>query len=276
MDFTNELTTFLTLNKREFDGKLHSSNALTDNMRHVQLGLINMEQKDEDLMSLVRMNTGTLWHAWLDKMFTERGDANVLTEVKLDKYMHPEWSGTLDMLYRGHDDPEWTIWDYKVVNPMSLPWVQKSGGKVDHKWQVSHYYYSAKELLAEEYGEPLSPELRVVYIPAFTDNKVMAPFVSVFLPIEKELFDAELEARTNRAVAYRDRHTDTMDVFNGLLVKPDLYEYKERKGKVLRVPHWRSKFCPYVGITRGGRDVCGCHKLKQKTLGKTEDWGHLL
>lgn len=275
--FVDSLNEFLLTNQREPDGKLHLSSDMTDNLRHSQLGYVNAPTRDENLMSLIRMNTGTLWHEWLDKMWhTQEDRANVLTEVKLDNWMHDRWSGTCDMLLRYHEENEWTLWDYKVVNPMSLPWVQRSGGKSDHKWQVSGYYYAAEKMIAEEYGEVLSPYLNVVYLPAFTDNKVTEPFIATFQPIDREVFFTEQAARTQLCEGYAAKYADNLSYLNDVLVEPDLYEHKERKGKVVRLPHWRSKFCPYEGKTEGGAPLCGCHLLKQKTLGPVEQWGHLL
>lgn len=275
MDFTDELEQFLLLNKREDDGKLHCSSALTDNLRHVQLGAVNAPSKAEDLMSLVRMNTGTLWHEWLDRMFND-SKYLVETEVKLDSNMHHRWSGTCDMLIRDNDTNEWHLYDYKVVNPMSLPWVQRSGGKIDHKWQVSAYYYAARDYIKGKFDEVLSPDLAVVYLPAFTDNKVSAPFIAQFLPIDQATFTTERDARTALVDAYAAEYATNLKLINEVLVEADLYEYKERKGKVVRLPHWRSRFCPYVNETEGGVPICGCDRLSQKTLGPTEQWGHML
>jgi hypothetical protein len=276
MDFTTQLEDFLRMDRREPDGKLHCSSALTDNLRHVQLSSVDAPTKGEDLMSMVRMMTGTLWHDYLDQQFTNLEGYVVETEVKLDGYMHPLWSGTCDMLIRKSGANVWSLYDYKVVNPMSLPWVARSGGKIDHKWQVSAYYYAAKQFIKEKWGQELDDLLRVVYMPAFTDNKVSAPFIAAFPPIDKEVFDKEQMFRTTLVQEYQAQYDINLQYHNEYLVDPELWEYKKVKEKVVRKPHWRSRFCPYVGQKVDGMPLCGCDTLSQKTLGSVEQFGYLM
>ena len=275
LDFTEQLAGFFKQNKREHDGLLHYSSALADNIRHVQLEFCNTPKKEEDFASLLRMNTGTLWHKWLDDNFVAKFD-NVLTEVSIDEWAPEHWGGTLDMLLQV--DGLWYLYDYKVVNPLSIPFVAKTGGKSDHKWQTSGYWYAAKEMLAKK-GEDLSPLIQVCYIPAFTGGQGgnQQPFIAVFEPTDKDMFDKNMTARTNLALKYREEVNESGGgIIQDSLVDCNMYEYKERKGKIVRVPHWRSKFCPYEGMKQDGVEVCGCAELSQKTLGPTAQWGHLI
>lgn len=165
------LASKLAGDSRPPDGRLHPSGDLLGSLRHSQLRAAGAPTLDGDIVSGVRMMTGTLWHTYFEDIF--RGKP-VMTEVKLDQWLPEGWSGTADWIIWNHELQGFVLGDLKTIKGEGIQWVGKEGIKAEHQWQVSSYWwalYNAGLPMADGYLVYYLPQNQVVQRGSFADVK---------------------------------------------------------------------------------------------------------
>lgn len=277
------------LKDRENDFKLHCSSDLTGSLRHTQLKAAGAPRNGgQDLTSIIRMQTGTLWHSFFQKMF-ER--LPVMSEVALDKWLPIGWSGTCDWLVWSDKHKKFCLGDLKTTKGEALRWIERDGIKEEHKWQLSAYWHALNKM-----GLPITDTFTVHYLPLNTppgvsgmkplsiesepiDEETVAEVMlskykatkhyldSLYFLVEEECSTAHFSDKTEHSAFSKSSEPLITDFLND-----ELADVQDRIQKlswnrdmevfdVKLVPHWTAQFCPYATI------LCDCSTLGVTKIG---------
>lgn len=283
-DVLRVLKTGLAKDRRPSDGLLHCSSDLIGSLRHAQLACAGAPRIESELVSDIRLRTGTMWHSYFNELLIGAGKT-VMHEVKVTPWLPDGWSGTADWLTWVPDKRAFTLDDLKTTRGEGMRWVDKEGIKEEHHWQLSAYYHA----LAAG-GFPLIKRVRVLYLPmnAVSREDVEPTFVEAE-PLDKDLVWGVMEdrwAKTNEYLtslkALDDderwdilpRDGDVRDHWQYFLTRmfaPPLEReqrlYLDKKTGVVElklVPHWSTRYCPYPN------ELCNCSEQGTTKIGQ---WG---
>lgn len=276
----------LAAENRPADGKLHPSGDLLGSLRHSQLRAAGAPTIEEDLVSAVRLMTGTMWHSYFESIF--RG-LPVMAEVKLDKWLPEGWSGTADWVIWDDERGGFVLGDLKTLKGEGIPWIRKKGIKEEHQWQVSAYWYALYEA-----GLPLVDEYIVYYLP---QNQVferggladVRPLTLTGKPITEKLLTHVMNDRWNKTEQYlahipgiRYSLTPSPEAIKAYApeqlvnkflapVQPRVVKrkknYQNGNTDVILVPHWSATYCPYP------TELCDCREQGQTKIGHYDQEG---
>lgn len=256
-------------------GNLRPSSDLVGPLRHAMLRAAGApEDKQEDLLSLVRMETGTMWHDHFETLMRNK-QLPVMLEVRLNDYLPEGWSGRADWITWSDEYRAFVLGDLKTIKAEGMGYIRRDGAKEAHVWQLSAYWYALRNM-----GLPLVKTLHVYYLP-------MSPLggTEVLLPelIECDVLpeDLVIERMVNRAretKLYLDAVADAREAGiqgNAVFVNEYLAPPMERK-QALRwdkakgifdvklMPDWSTNYCNY------SVDLCDCHTQGQTKIGHYE------
>lgn len=276
----------LVASRRPEDGLLHCSTDLLGPLRHAMLRITGAPYRGEPEASLIRLQTGTLWHEWIVRRAREE-KLRVMSEVDVSDGLPEGWSGTLDHLFW---DPEMKAWRVKDVKTQRAEAFAFDGGKVkpDHQAQLSAYWHGAVAI-----GLELVKELEVAYIPMNVaksdkgDVEIDERACDVLdqdplwqmMAEKKVALDAYVKAfqrRIEQAGEKAERGSDDEEWW----LLPELADTPPRVQKLVnrydgkgpkkvlasidlkQVPDWRAAYCPYPA------PLCYCEQQGETKIGE--------
>lgn len=247
----------LAQERRPPDGLLHCSSDLIGSLRHAQLHIAGAPKLESELVSDIRLNTGTMWHNWLVEKLIARG-LTVMHEVKVSPWLPKGWSGTADHLIYDDKRRAFALNDLKTTKGEGLKWVLRDGAKEEHIWQGSAYYHA---LAAGKF--PLLDRFTITYLPMndTTDrDEEIEPVIMAVKPLDRDLVWGVMEDRWAKTSAYLatlpeawvDEDWISTDEYVTEALEPPIarvqklfWDGKNQRWDVKLVPHWSTQFCPF-------------------------------
>lgn len=264
MRVSQTITKGMEQGQRPSDGLLHASSHLVTNLRHALLSFNPAIVRGlPDLVSIVRMQTGTLWHAELERWF--RGQPAML-EVDLTTWMPKGWGGRADYLIWDPEMQGFRLHDLKTTKGEGINWIKRDGAKESHIWQTSLYWWACYEM-----GLPMVEEITVLYLPMNVAPGAELVEVS-FEPISFDLIAERCDTRNKLREQYVNSGYSTEWLDDQGIIGPGSLQRRyanKTTGNmdVKLVPHWEAQFCPYPS------EYCGCSTLKTTKIGHYTDEG---
>lgn len=270
IDFTQVIKDRLAEERRAEDGLLHPSSDLLGSLRHSQLRLAGAPTIVSQLVSDVRMQTGTLWHEFVGDALQKSG-ATVMREVNLGKWMPEGWDGTADFLEFDGLEGACTLVDLKTTKGESLRYIKQDGAKEEHIWQVSAYWWACYEK-----GMPMIDAAMIYYLPmndTSDKDEFIEPMEAWINPLPQDMVWGRMEERWAKTKAYLDsRNFQSIHNWNDRpWITDELEPVQPRVQKlswskdhwdVKLVPHWSAQFCPY------DNELCDCSEQGTTKIGE--------
>lgn len=273
-DVVDVLKKGLAKDRRPSDGLLHCSSDLIGSLRHAQLACAGAPRIESELVSDVRLRTGTMWHSYFNELLIAAGKS-VVNEVKLSHLLPEGWSGTADWLFWHEAKRAFVLGDLKSIKGEGLKWIAKDGLKEEHLWQLSAYYWALRE------GRyPMVKGLAVLYLPMNDVPKEdIEPVLIEAEPLPRDLVWGVMEDRWAKTKAYLDQVNsdhpwgevgyENKYLGAGTLAPPmeRVQKLFKNKGKLelKLVPHWSAQFCPYPD------ELCDCNTQGVTKIGEWMD-----
>lgn len=242
----------LAAERKPREPKLYCSSDLIGSLRHSQLKVAGAPRKENELVSDIRLRTGTMWHDYLAELVVSRG-MTVMQEVRLSPWLPEGWGGRADFLVWDSDSRAFHLWDIKTVKGEGLRWVSE-GAKDEHIWQLSAYWHALRV------GRfPLLKKASVFYLPMNDAEGDMEPIIQDVTPLPKDLVWGVMEERWAATRQYLDAleydEPGDLEVFGEKqYINDRLAPVQSRVQKLFKngdkyelklVPHWSSRFCPF-------------------------------
>jgi hypothetical protein len=276
VDLTEALKKRLAADRRSPDGLLHPSGDLLGSLRHAQLRLAGAPTIESQIVSDIRLNTGTMWHRFFGQMLVDSG-AHFQQEIGVTPGLPEGWSGTADWLFWDAEARGFVLGDLKTAKGEALKWVLKDGAKEEHLWQLSAYWHALYEM-----GYPLVKGFAVFYLPmndTTERDELIEPVLMECDPLPRDLVYGVMEDRWQACQAYLetfgpDYHplfdaSDVPALFLSDKLAPEMsrvqklyWNGKQEVFDVKLVPHWSSQFCPYP------TELCACSEQGTTKIGQ--------
>lgn len=278
-DFADIIRAELDAGRRENDGLLHASSHLQGSLRHAQLDVVGAPKVENDLISNLRMYTGTMYHEWLANTLRKNG-VPFMAEVNLTPWMPLGWGGTADYLILNPDLDAFVLADLKTTKGEGMFYIRRDGAKLEHQWQLSMYWHAAKKMFGGT--AKIAKVVAVLYLPlndTRNSEEVIEPTLVDFEPIPLDELMAEAKFRAEAVTAYRE----SLDTFYRLegyepprevslyltdklapVQEREQHIYFDRKTEtwdVKLMPHWSAQFCPFPD------ELCDCNTQGQTKIG---------
>ncbi len=256
--------------RRPEDGLLHASSHITAPLRHVQLDLAGAPKQDNELIALVRMYTGTMWHEFMANTVRRLG-VPAMAEVNLTPFMPAGWGGTADLVVWNPSLKAFVLVDLKTTKGEGIPYILRDGAKKEHVAQTSAYWHALKKM-----GLPLAKAVGVLYLPMNDTRKgdLIEPVLIDFDPLPAKDLLAEMKSRRKRADAYvaslpkpNPRPLELEEYVTDELEPESAREqriYFDRATgsyDLKLVPVWQTMFCPY------DEELCSCRNQGTTKIG---------
>lgn len=263
----------LAAERKPREPKLYCSSDLIGSLRHSQLKVAGAPRQEDDLVSSIRLRTGTMWHEYISKLLTERGIA-VMQEVRLSSYLPEGWGGRADLLVWDAEARAFDLWDIKTTKGEGLKWIA-DGAKDEHIWQMSAYWHALRNA-----RYPMLKKFRVLYLPMNAAEGDMEPIVQSVVPLEKDLVWGVMEDRWAATKRYLDSLTlefsdDGIPMQSVTsptwFLRATLAPVQPRVQKLYKngdkyelklVPHWSTRFCPFPD------ELCDCNTQGSTKIGE--------
>ena len=267
-DLTKLIDQSMRRSDRPGPKRLYLSSHLISSLRHVQLEFAGAPMKSESFMSLLTMQTGTLWHEYIAETLRNKR-LPVIQEVSVSPYLPIGWGGTVDLMVFNEDSFKWHIIDIKTTTGEAIESLQAGGPKDAHVWQVSAYHMALGRM-----GFPLDNEVSLYYLPKnHVPRKEVEPFLKTFTPINDEVVWAHMRTRKHFVYEYLELYTKTKEFSNDLLapvqdrVQKLFRDRKEGTSELKLVPHFSARYCPF------DNDLCDCSEQGQTKIGEYDQLG---
>lgn len=251
------LSTTLLATQRPEDGLLHASTDIVGSLRHTMLRLAGAPKAPEKIASLIRLETGTMWHTRLNGVLDRNWRGPVTHEIPVGAGLPEGWGGTADTLLSIDDG--YYLLDYKTTKGEGIQYVLQDGAKPEHVAQVSAYYHALVNMGFNMVG------CGVWYIPMNEDYKAedgVIPTLQELKPLPKGPLFEDMAIRRLQVDAYLQSLSIVPPSGFGLSTASDVLYYltdelapvMEREQKLMKkggqynvvlFPHWSSMFCPY-------------------------------
>lgn len=255
------------------DGMLHPSGDLLGSLRHSQLRLAGAPTLESQIVSDIRLMSGTLWHRFITETLIRAG-VHVEQEIDVTPGLPEGWSGTADGLFWDSESRGFLLRDYKTIKGEGMRWVLKDGAKDEHIWQLSAYWHGLFDM-----GYPLLDEFEVFYLPQndTTDREEnIEPAIMSCKPLDRELVFGLMQDKWSACRRYLEvggtmfrmnYELELADYLNEALapeqprVQKIYWNGKQSVFDVKLVPHWSAQFCSYP------TDLCGCSEQGSNKIG---------
>ena len=237
-------------------------------------------QVASEIVSDIRLMTGTMWHNWAHDALVAAG-VPFMQEIRLGGYLPEGWQGTADWLFWDPNARGFVLSDKKTIKGEGLRWIHKEGAKEEHLWQTSAYWHALFDM-----GFPMVEGVGVLYWPmndTSDKNERIEPVVVEFTPLERGLVHGVMNDRWARTQEYLRSLPDwsppmlLVDEAPAFFLTPALAPEQERvqtvvwNGKtgggvfdVKLVPHWSTSYCPFPD------ELCGCSNQGTTKIGHYE------
>lgn len=259
----------LKASTRESDGLLHCSGDLVGSLRHTMLYAAGAPIRDNDLMSSVILETGTLWHERIARMLVKQGCV-FMQEVKLNQWLPEGWGGTADWIFWHPEYEAFVLGDLKTTAGEALPFIEREGIKEAHHHQLSAYWYACVKA-----GLPMVKGLAVLYMPKNRAKTINTePILVEAEPLDKGYMEELMYNRRTDVDEYLDSLWAGAEHFPELetnYIQSTLAPPIERVQKAVWagdhfdmkiVPHWSAQFCPYDDA------LCNCSSQGETKIGE--------
>jgi hypothetical protein len=275
VDLRDLLHKRLLESRRPPDGLLHASGDLLGSLRHAQLRLAGAPTIESEIVSDIRLMTGTMWHAWVGESLVRAG-VSVMQEVRLTPWFPEGWGGTADWVFWHPKYRGFVLGDLKTIKGEGMRWVLKDGAKEEHLWQLSAYWHALYDM-----GLPMVTGFGVLYWPmddTTERDELIEPVVMECEPLPRELVHGAMADRwqaTQTYLAELDRYIsgrpapETLDGYLRDSLAPEIervqkvfWNGKQGVFDVKLVPHWSAQFCPYP------TELCGCSEQGTTKIGE--------
>ena len=287
-DLTELLEKQLADERRPPDGLLHPSGDLIGSLRHAQLRAAGAPTVASEIVSDVRLMTGTMWHSFFEATFRQ-ARLPVMTEVRLDRWLPEGWTGTADWLMWSDEYRAFVLGDLKTIKGEGMTFVERDGIKDEHLWQLSAYWYAAEAM-----GIPLVKTFLVLYLPQnVPTGESVSPFLAEGRPLDREIVMFQMQDRWAKTKAYlaeldatKRRHLNQASATVGVtpyahFLSPPYAGYindklapEQERVQILRwngkqgvydvklAPHWSAAYCPYPN------ELCACSEQGTEKIGQ--------
>jgi hypothetical protein len=287
VDLTKVLRSKLASNRRPPDGLLHPSGDLLGSLRHAQLRLAGAPTVESEIVSDIRLATGTMWHRFIGDMLVSAG-AHFEQEISVNPGLPTGWSGTADALFWNQERRGFVLVDFKTIKGEGMRWIVKEGAKEEHLWQLSAYWHALYDM-----GYPMVEGFAVWYIPmndTVERGEFIEPLVMECDPLPRtqihrvmsdkweavqtylSAMDDDLLTVAQRALLADQGLTDLNLSSEAIYVTDQLAPEMARVQKlyldskrnlwdVKLVPHWSAAYCPYP------TELCGCSEQGTTKIG---------
>lgn len=282
VDLRSLLHARLLESRRPPDGLLHASGDLLGSLRHAQLRIAGAPTIESEIVSDIRLMTGTMWHSWVGESLVRAG-VMFAQEVKLAPWLPEGWSGTADWVFYDDTYRAWVLGDLKTIKGEGMKWVLKEGAKEEHLWQMSAYWHALYDR-----GLPMVKGFGVLYWPmndTTERDELIEPRVMECEPLPRDLVYGVMADRWEatkvylRAVRNEEQrwshetgeHPDnypTDDLYLNDRLAPEMsrvqklyLDGKKNQWDVKLVPHWSAAYCPYPV------ELCGCSEQGTTKIG---------
>lgn len=267
--------------ERAPSGNLYPSSDLLAPLRHSMLRAAGAPKRaDENVLGLVRMETGTMWHERFEGLM-RRSNAPVMLEVRLTPWLVEGWSGIADWIAWSDEYRAFVLGDLKTIKAEGMAWVKKGGIKQEHLWQLSAYWYALEKM-----GLPLVKAFNVLYLPMSPLDDI-EPALMEGVPLDRDLvlgtmvdraaatrkyLNAVLELKT-AAYHHDDAPYDEQDprhYLNEHLApipeREQVVRWNKEQGvfDVKLQPHYSAMFCLYP------HELCDCSTKGTTKIGQWE------
>ena len=277
LDLRGLLHTRLLESRRPPDGLLHASGDLLGSLRHAQLRLAGAPTIESEIVSDIRLMTGTMWHSWVGESLVRAG-VPFMQEVRVTPWLPEGWAGTADWVFWHPEYRGFVLGDLKTIKGESMKWVLKDGAKEEHLWQLSAYWHALYDM-----GLPMVQGFGVLYWPmndTTERDELIEPRVMECEPLERSLVHGVMHDRWVAATEYLDSiavgtveaaHYIEQGRLDWLLtdkLAPEIsrvqklyLDGKKNQWDVKLVPHWSAAYCPYPV------ELCGCSEQGTTKIG---------
>lgn len=282
IDMREALVAALRENNRPPDGLLHPSGHLRGSLRHAMLEVAGAPSIENDVISAIRLNTGTLWHEWTVRTLLNKG-IPFMQEVRLTPWLPEGWAGTADWVFWSPEFRGFILGDMKTIKGEGMRWIASGGAKEEHIWQTSLYWHALYDS-----GLPMVQGIGVLYWPMNNTQdrgEVIQPEIVDFDPLPRDEIHAVAGERTALTRRYLESLSwqpvmgqrpapppQALELPANYFVTPELAPEQDRVQKVVwnkqqgvfdlkLVPHWSAEFCPYPD------ELCGCSKQGTTKVG---------
>lgn len=291
-DLTEIIGAELAEGRRENDGLLHASSHLIGSLRHAQLDVVGAPRVESEIVSNVRMWTGTMWHSFIMKTLVKAG-IPFMQEVNLTPWMPKGWGGTADLLVwvpNGGKDGRggFVLRDIKTTKGEAIKFRLLDGPSDEHIWQVSSYYHAAVRM-----GLPMIRECGIYYLPmndTREKNDDVQPVELTFEPLPWAVLREQMESRTRRVEEYKSSLgaqasppttpgktswalplylTDALEPEQERVLRA-FFNRRDNKWELKLVPHWSAGFCPFPD------ELCSCSSQGTTKVGEWTSDGHYI
>lgn len=272
--------------RRPPSGMMRCSSEILGSLRHAQLRLAGAPTVESEIVSDIRMQTGTMWHTFIGDMLVRAG-VPFMQEVKLNDGLPLGWGGVADAVFWDKAAGGFVLADYKTIKGEGMKWVLKDGAKEDHLWQLSAYWWALYNL-----GLPMVKGFGVWYLPqndTTERDEQIAPVLMECDPIERDVLFPLMEEKREKVDAYLNRIMDdkarymtmrttstpsppapgTEAIFLNDLLAPETervqkvyWDGKRGVWDLKLVPHWSTHYCPYP------TELCGCSEQGSTKIGE--------
>jgi hypothetical protein len=277
IDMTEIIEALLDEGRRENDYQLHASGHMLGSLRHAQLDVAGAPRVNRDIASLIRMETGTMWHTRIANRLRDQG-IPVMAEVTITPWLPKGWSGTPDLFLWNPEYKAFGLIDVKTIKGDGIYWIERDGAKQEHIWQTSLYWHGAKKM-----GLPLIKRIGVFYLPVSEARKGSAPAKPTFVefdPLPWETMRPVVEGRWKSVSEYLDSlpfdpaESDDEEKSPVVYLTDKLAPVQERVflkkanktsgfTDVSLAPHWSAAYCEFP------LELCDC------SLQSTNKVGHI-
>lgn len=222
---------------------------------------------DSELVSDIRLMTGTMWHRYIEDLLAGAG-VKVETEVNISDGLPDGWSGTADWLFWHPEYEAWALGDLKTTKGEGIKWITRDGAKLEHMWQLSAYFWALVEM-----GFPMVKGFAVLYLPMndTTDKTdVIEPTLQECEPLDREIVWGQMQARWQMTQDYIAAvlESGTDEYLNDYLSEEQdrvqTLHWNKQKGTfdVKLVPHWSAAYCPFPDY------LCACNQQGTTKIGE--------
>ena len=232
---------------------------------------------ESELVSDIRLMTGTMWHRYIEQLLHDRG-IKVETEINVTPGLPEGWSGTADWLFWHPNFEAWVLGDLKTMKGEGIKWVNREGAKLEHMWQLSAYFWALVDM-----GFPMVKGFAVLYLPMndTTDREDnVEPTLQECEPLPREVVWGQMEARQLMVDEYLNAMPPDLPFSRGmpnaeLFLNDKLAPEQDRVQKVYwnkqrgvfdvkLIPHWSADYCPFPD------DLCACNQQGTTKIGEYE------
>lgn len=271
VDVVEVLREGLKADRREPDGLLHASSHLIGSLRHAMLDVAGAPKIESNLVSDIRMMTGTMWHLKIEGLLRSCG-VRVKSEINLTKYMPQGWGGTADWLFWSDEHEAWVLGDLKTIKGEGLRWILEQGAKDEHLWQLSSYWYALRES-----GIPLFNGFGILYLPmndAPREPFEIKPVLQECAVLPEDVVLGRMRERAAQVKPYIESLTrEPWSSWPASFLTDELapvqqrvqqtyWQTKTQTFDLKLVGHWSSRYCPFP------LELCDCSQQGTTLIGK--------